>query len=120
MVAAGARGRCPQVKPLALALVIAATAASAQDIRGLEVCSAEKDMARRTGCLQTNVELLQQLLTRETRRAQAAEAAAAKDAASFKSDIAALKGDLVTLKAALEKTQGEVSELKKAKPGEKK
>jgi hypothetical protein len=39
-------------------------AANAQDVRGLEVCTAEKDMARRTSCLQANVEFLQQALTR--------------------------------------------------------
>src|SRR5277367_2546811 len=46
------------------------TSAAAQDIRGLEICTAEKQMERRTGCLQANVEFLQQALTklaRETR-----------------------------------------------------
>ena len=37
--------------------------AAAQDIRGLEACVAEKQMERRTGCLQANVEFLQQVLT---------------------------------------------------------
>ena len=108
MVADRQRGRDHPVRALALLLtLLAASPAFAQDIRGLEVCSAEKDMARRTGCLQANTELLQQLLTKETRRAQAAEAANAKDIAA--------------LKAALEKAQAELAELKKAgKPLEKK
>jgi hypothetical protein len=102
----------------AILLAVAAAAASAQavfaqDIRGIEVCTAEKDMARRSSCLQANIELLHQLLTKETRRAQAAEAAAAKD-------LAALRTDLVALKTALEKAQGELAELKKPKPAEKK
>ena len=29
--------------------------ARAQDVRGLEVCTAEKQMERRTGCLQANI-----------------------------------------------------------------
>jgi hypothetical protein len=40
---------------------------AAQDIRGLEVCTAEKQMERRTGCLQANVEFLQQALTKLAR-----------------------------------------------------
>jgi hypothetical protein len=31
--------------------------AAAQDIRGLQICTAEKQMERRTSCLQANVEL---------------------------------------------------------------
>jgi hypothetical protein len=47
---------------VALALLLSAPAV-AQDVRGLEICIAEKDMARRTSCLQANVEFLQQELT---------------------------------------------------------
>jgi hypothetical protein len=114
VVADRARRRDHPVRgPAALIVLALAAPAFAQDIRGLEVCTAEKDMARRTGCLQANTELLQQLLTKETRRAQAAEAASAKD-------IVALKADLAALKAALDKAQAEIAELKKAKPGDKK
>ena len=91
----------------------AASFAFAQDIRGMEVCTAEKQMERRTGCLQTNVELLQQLLTKETRRLQEASAAAGRE-------IVALKADVAALKAALTKTQTELAEMKKPKPAEKK
>jgi septal ring factor EnvC (AmiA/AmiB activator) len=85
--------------------------ATAQDIRGLEVCTAEKDMTRRTSCLQSNVELLQQELTKQARRAQEDRANAAKE-------VTALKAELATIKTALEKTQGDLAELKK-KPAEK-
>jgi len=96
---------------LALVSLIPAAEARAQDIRGIEVCTAEKDMARRTGCLQSNASLLQDLLNKEVRRAQAAEAASAKE-------IAALKSDLAAVKAALDKAQSEIAELKKQKPAE--
>ena len=98
-------------------LLLAAAPAAAQDIRGLEVCTAEKQMERRTGCLQANAEYLQQELTKLRRGAQKAvedeRAAAAKEVAALRSDLAVLKG-------ALEKTQAEVAELKKPKPAEKK
>ena len=89
--------------------------AAAQDVRGLEVCTAEKDMARRTGCLQANVEYLQQELTKLTRRATEERAAAAKESTALKADVGALKTDLTTLKDALTKANGEIAELKKNK-----
>lgn len=85
----------------------------AQDIRGLEVCTAEKDMARRTSCLQANVDYLQQELVKQGRKAQA-------DLTSATRDIAALKADVAALKTALDKTNAELVELKKPKPAEKK
>lgn len=118
MVAAGARGRDAEVTralAIVLALLLGVASARAQDIRGMEVCTAEKDMARRTGCLQANIEYLQQELTKQTRKAQADLVAATRD-------IAALKADVAGLKAALAKTQGELAEIRKppAKPAEKK
>jgi hypothetical protein len=43
-------------------VVLGSTAAAAQDVPGIEVCTAEKTMERRTGCLQSNVNFLQQTL----------------------------------------------------------
>ena len=99
---------------IAAALLLPAVAL-AQDVRGLEVCTAEKDMARRTGCLQANVEYLQQELTKLTRRATEERAVAAKENAALKADVAAVKSDLATLKDALVKAQGEIAELRKNK-----
>jgi septal ring factor EnvC (AmiA/AmiB activator) len=94
-----------------LALTLAAPAAT-QDIRGLEVCTAEKAMERRTGCLQSNVEFLQQALAKQARDTQAKIDAANKDAAGQKAEVAALK-------TALEKLQQELADLKKEKPAKK-
>jgi septal ring factor EnvC (AmiA/AmiB activator) len=86
-----------------------ATAAAAQDIRGLEVCTAEKIMERRTSCLQSNVEFLQQVLAKQARETQARLNAAGQDAAAQKAEIAALKAELAKL-------QRDLAELKKEKP----
>jgi hypothetical protein len=51
-------------------LMISLSPVTAQDIRGMEVCTAEKQLERRTACLQANIEFLQQALIkldRETR-----------------------------------------------------
>jgi septal ring factor EnvC (AmiA/AmiB activator) len=86
--------------------------AAAQDIRGLEVCTAEKTMERRTGCLQSNVEFLHQALDRQTRETRAKLEAASREAAAQKAEIAALK-------AAMAKLQLELAELKKNIPAKK-
>ena len=82
--------------------------AAGQDVRGLEVCTAEKDMGRRTSCLQANVEFLQQALTREMRRAQKQ---ADDDRAAAAKELAMLKAEIVALKARLAKAQGEITDL---------
>ena len=92
-----------------LAAPAAIAPAFAQDIRGLEVCTAEKAMDRRTSCLQSNVEFLHQALDKQRRDFQAKLDAAARDAGAQKAEIAALK-------AALAKLQNEMAELKKPKP----
>jgi polyhydroxyalkanoate synthesis regulator phasin len=88
--------------------------AAAQDIRGVEVCTAEMQMERRTGCLQANVELLQQALTRLARETQSRINAAGRDLATAQAEIAALK-------ATVEKLKGELAQMKaKAEPSSKK
>jgi hypothetical protein len=95
-----------------LAVLAIAAPAAAQDIRGLEVCTAEKTMERRTSCLQSNVEFLQQALAKHARETQGKLNAANREAAAQKVEIAALK-------AALEKLQHELADLKKPKPDKK-
>jgi hypothetical protein len=55
-----------------------ASPAAAQDIRGMEACGAEKLMERRTGCLQANVEYLQQELIKLKRETNDKLAAAGR------------------------------------------
>jgi hypothetical protein len=75
--------------------------AAAQDIRGLEVCTAEKQMERRTGCLQTNVEFLQQTLIKLARETQDKIAAADRDLTAARAEIAALKSTMERLNSEL-------------------
>jgi len=92
----------------ALALTALLAPAAAQDIRGLEVCTAEKQMERRTGCLQANIEYLQQTLAKLNRDTQDKIAAAGRE-------LAAARAEIATLKSALAKLGSELAELK-AKP----
>jgi septal ring factor EnvC (AmiA/AmiB activator) len=95
-----------------LAGLAIAVSAMAQDVRGLEICTAEKAMDRRTGCLQSNVEFLQQELAKQTRNMQAKLTEANRE-------LAAHKAELASLKTALAKVQQELADLKKPKPGKK-
>ncbi|MGA2565849.1 MAG: hypothetical protein ABSF41_03370 [Pseudolabrys sp.] len=93
-------------------MLAAAAPAAAQDIRGLEKCTAEKAMDRRTSCLQSNVEFLQQTLAKQMREMQAGLVDANRE-------IAAHKAELAALKAALARLQQELADLKKPKPEKK-
>lgn len=44
--------------------LVAQTPALAQDVPGMEICTVEKTMERRTGCLQSNVDFLQKTITK--------------------------------------------------------
>jgi len=86
-------------------MAVLPAAAMAQDIRGLEVCTAEKQLERRTACLQSNVEFLQQALTRMTRETQDKLAATARD-------LSAARADVTALKATVEKLSSELAYMK--------
>ncbi len=52
----------------AFALLMASLSATvhAQDVPGIEICTVEKTMERRTSCLQSNVDFLQKTITKLT------------------------------------------------------
>jgi peptidoglycan hydrolase CwlO-like protein len=79
--------------------------AAAQDIPGLELCTAEKQMERRTGCLQSNDEFLQQTLSKLARETHAKITASGRALATAQAEIAALK-------SAIEKLNGELAQMK--------
>jgi hypothetical protein len=95
-------------------LLVTLSPAAAQDIRGMEVCTAEKRMERRTACLQANVEFLQQALNKLAHETQDKMAAADRDLAAARAEIAALK-------LTMEKLNSELKQMKvKAEPESKK
>lgn len=101
---------------LLLAAAIHATLSSpaaAQDIRGMQICTAEKQMERRTSCLQANVEFLQQALTKLARETEQKMAAADRDLAVARAEIAALKSTVEKLTQELAKTKKNAAEGKK-------
>src|SRR6516165_8743668 len=84
----GAAG-CAAAAFASVYLAIFPTAAPAQDVPGIEICTRESRMDRRTGCLQSNVEFLQQIVTRNALDAQQKLSAANRDIAALKEQLAA-------------------------------
>jgi prefoldin subunit 5 len=72
--------------------------ATAQDVPGIEICTVEKTMERRTSCLQSNVDFLQKTISK-----LAADHQQKLDAA--KAQIEALKGTLASLQKTLDDLQ---------------
>jgi septal ring factor EnvC (AmiA/AmiB activator) len=91
------------------------TPVQAQDVRGLEVCTAEKQMDRRTGCLQANAEFLQGVIDRNARDARQKLDAAAKELASARTEINTLKAVLAATQARLDKLEKSAADKAKAK-----
>jgi TolA-binding protein len=75
----------------------------AQDVPGIEICTVEKTMERRTSCLQSNVDFLQKTITKLTTDHQQKLDAANRQ-------IEALKGAVV----GLQKVVGELQSAQKA------
>lgn len=79
--------------------------AAGQDIRGIEVCTAEKQMDRRTSCLQANVEFLQKALIKLDRETRDSIASANRDLSDARAEIG-------TLKSTIEKLNSELTQMK--------
>ena len=74
--------------------------ALAQDIPGIEICTVEKTMERRTSCLQSNVDFLQKTITRLTIDHQQKIDAANRQIEALKAMVAGLQKVIVDLQAA--------------------
>src|SRR5262249_29468730 len=96
------------------ALVLSASA-FAQDVPGIENCMAEKQIERRTGCLQSNINFLKTQLTAEVGKARAEAQAKLDDAAK---QIDALRLLVSGLQAQLKQVQADLADAK-AKAGQK-
>jgi len=98
-------GRIALVTPLVLAPCMTMSAAvRAQDVPGIEICTVEKTMERRTSCLQSNVDFLQKTITRLGLDQQQKLDAANRQIDGLKAAVAALQKTVDDLRAAQKKT----------------
>ena len=79
--------------------------AAAQDIAGVEDCTKTTGLDKRTGCLQSNVNFLHQLVIKNALDARQRLNAASSEVAALKNEIVALKSAVTTLQANVEQLQ---------------
>jgi hypothetical protein len=91
------------VTAVALVLGLNAKSALAQDVPGIEICTVEKTMERRTSCLQSNVNFLQKTVTKLAIDHQQKLDAANRQIETLKSSVAGLQKTLDDLQAAQKK-----------------
>jgi hypothetical protein len=78
--------------------------ATAQDVPGIEICTVEKTMERRTSCLQSNVDFLQRTIAKLGADHQQKLDAANRQIEALKSTVAGLQKIVDDLQAAQKKT----------------
>jgi len=88
---------------LTMCCVLASTAADAQDVPGIEICTVEKTMERRTSCLQSNVDFLQKTITKLGIDHQQKLDAANRQIEGLKSTVIGLQKTVEELQAAQKK-----------------
>ena len=86
-------------------LLLTAGGALAQDVPGIEICTAEKTMERRTGCLQSNVNFLKASLTKASLESQQKIDAANRQIDALKAAVVGLQNTVAQLQSQVQ-TQG--------------
>jgi len=97
-------GRIALVAPVAMAAcMLTSTAPRAQDVPGIEICTVEKTMERRTSCLQSNVDFLHKTITKLSADHQQKLDAANRQIEGLKTAVASLQKIVDDLQAAQKK-----------------
>ncbi len=104
-----------RIAALCLGLIVAGLDLSAaQDIAGIEDCTKTTGLDKRTGCLQSNVNVLQQLVSKNALDARQRLTAANNEVVALKNETVALKSDIATLKGLVTSLQKSLEELQAA------
>lgn len=107
-------GRIALVASLVMApCMLTCGGATAQDVPGIEICTVEKAMERRTSCLQSNVDFLHKTIAKLAADHQQKLDAANRQIEALKGSLASLQKTVDDLQAAQRKA---AEEQKKAAP----
>jgi len=85
-----------------LGLLLSCGAVAAQDIPGIEICTVEKSMERRTSCLQSNIDFLKRTTTQAALDQQQKLDAANRAIAVLQAQVRGLQDVLMALKKTAE------------------
>jgi len=112
-------GRAALAASLILAACIQAPmVATAQDVPGIEICTVEKTMERRTSCLQSNVDFLQKTMTKLAADHQQKLDAAKAQVEGLKAAVVALQKTVDDLQAAQKKAIEDQKKKAEPSPGQ--
>jgi seryl-tRNA synthetase len=81
-------------------IIVAADAARAQDIAGIEDCTKTAGLDKRTGCFQSNINFLQRLVNKNALEASQKLSAADAEIVALKSAVTRLQKTVEQLQAA--------------------
>jgi TolA-binding protein len=110
-------GRIVLVASVAMApCMLSSATARAQDVPGIEICTVEKSMERRTSCLQSNVDFLQKTITKLGADHQQRLDAANRQIEGLKSTVASLQKVVEELQAAQKKAAEDLKKKADAPP----
>src|SRR5262249_38590136 len=88
----------------------------AQDIPGIEICTVEKTMERRTSCLQSNVDFLQKTITKLSLDHQQKIDAANRQIEALKAQLVSLQKVIADLQAAQKQLSDDLKKKADAPP----
>jgi hypothetical protein len=104
------------VTSMALLAWLSICALHAQDVPGIEICTVEKTMERRTSCLQSNVDFLQKTITKLAADHQQKLDAANRQIEALKTAAVALQKTVDDLKLAQAKQADDLKKKADAPP----
>jgi TolA-binding protein len=96
-------GRIARIVCVIFTFCMLTSVARAQDVPGIEICTVEKTMERRTSCLQSNVDFLQKTITKLAADHQQKIDAANRQIEGLKSSLASLQKIVDELQASQKK-----------------
>ena len=99
-----------------LPCLLTSAAAHAQDVPGIEICTVEKTMERRTSCLQSNVDFLQKTITKLSADHAQKLDAANRQIEGLKNTVASLQKIVDDLQAAQKKAAEDATKKTDAPP----
>jgi len=99
-----------------MSLFVAQSELRAQDIPGIEICTVEKTMERRTSCLQSNVDFLQKTIAKLSLDHQQKIDAANRQIEALKASVLALQKMVADLQAAQKQMADDIKKKVDAAP----
>jgi hypothetical protein len=109
-------GRTFFVALIATSSMLLSTGVFGQDVPGIEICTVEKTMERRTSCLQSNVDFLMKTITKLGADHQKKVDAANRQIEGLKASLAALQKVVDDLQAAQKKPAEDANKKPDAPP----